>query len=259
MPGVRVAIPVVVVVVVVVARRSVVRAASVGGVSAASGMRSWRTLIPILAVLVLTIWLVARGCARSEDVPRETPAVVAVPDRVAVRDRPRPAPPKFIERIVTRPVVVVREVSVGTPDTLRARAYARKVFEAESLRAVIRRLRAAGDDSTVVAMPAPILPPVSGRYDGRRLTLWLTQSNGAVMRATARVKPRWSFVAGHGGLSDTLPLVRGDRWWVRQVREVPGCLPATALGAGGGALVADDALAGAAFGGLALLVACLSD
>ncbi len=226
-------------------------------------MRSWRTLIPILAGLVLAIWLVARGCAGGPDVPRETPPVAVVPDRVAVRDRPTTAPPKVLERIVSRPVVVVRQVSVGTPDTLRARAYARKVFEAESLRVVIRRLRDAGQmaraDSVLRETPAPILPPVSGRYDGHRLTLWLTQSNGAVMRATARVKPRWSFVAGAGGLSDTLPLVRGDRWWVRQVRELPGCLPATALGAGGGALVAEDALQGAIVGGVALLVACLSD
>jgi hypothetical protein len=222
-------------------------------------LRARWELVALAVSLVLVAGLILRACTERAPVH---PPIVLRPDSVVLRQRPTPKPPSGLGRIARHRVPVTRRETAGTPDTANAGRYARRVFEAESLRAVIRRLRAhdstGAADRVAATAPPAMLPPVAGTYDGHRLDLWLTRSNGAVMLATVKLRPRWSFVAGAAGLSDTVPLVTEDRWWLRTARHAVHCAPAAAVLALAGALLDSDSPArGAALGGGGGLAACL--
>lgn len=203
--------------------------------------------------------LIASYCFRGEPLPPFTPVVIK-PDSVVVKERPSTGKPSLGQRLTTHPVAPARIVSAGVPDTARVRAFARKVFEAESLRAELRRLRAEGKDTSAVSQPDAILPPTAGKYDGQRLDLWLSRSDGSVMQATARLRPRFEWTTGAGGLSDSVPQFREDRAWLRALREIEHCaLPTGVLAAGGAALNSKDRVLGAAIGAGAGLLGCMAD
>jgi hypothetical protein len=219
--------------------------------------------LPWLIVLGLTLLLIiilVHGWLGHPEIPVVSPPPDTVSNTQATAHRPSEKPPSLAGRIKTKSVGVAREVSSGTPDTAYARHYARKVFEAESLRAVLARIRREGGDTNTVAVAVGVLPPVAGRYDGKHLRLWLTESNGRVLKATARLRPHFEFRAGLGGLSDTVPVMREDRWWLRQARETLGCLPAASAVALAGALLdRTHTVRTASVGGVLALAACLSD
>lgn len=223
-----------------------------------SHLRPW--LIVVVAVALLLAALVARGCLRQPEGVVIAPPPDTLPTPDVIHDRPTPARPSLPTRIFTHPVPVTTIVTSTAPDTAAARRYARKVFEAESLRAVIARIRREGGDTDTVAVSRGVLPPVSGTYDGRTLALWLTQSTGRVMKATARLRPHFSFRAGQGDVSDTVPQVREDGWLLRTGREAAHCTPATVVLALAGALLdTDNRLRGAAIGAGGGFGACMSD
>ena len=213
-----------------------------------------RLLWPAVALLVALglIVLVLRGCGAEPDGPLIEGRVDTVPDTIMVASRPKIVT-RWRDRIIVKTVPSRVTVSQGYPDTVWAMRYAQAAIRADSL----RRMRERGD--SVSRGHAPILPPASGRYDGSTLTLWLTRSDGSLMRATAKLKPRWEFFAGTDGGTDTLPLFRSDRWFVRLVRETVKCAPPTGVMAGLGALVhTEDRVLGAVVAGGATLVGCLA-
>lgn len=222
-------------------------------------MRMPRWALGALIAALAGIWaLWAAECWRPPRPPVPVGRVDTVPDTVFAP--PETLPPTVLERIVRVPVVVDRSYSRGTPDTAAARRYARAVFRAESLEAVLRRVRASGGDTAAVERPRGVLPPVWGGYDGKALTLNLVQSTGRMMRATARVRPPWTFVAGRGGVTDTVPLVVGASGVAAALREVAGCSkPAAVMALAGALLVKDNRTAGAAGGAAGGLLSCLAD
>lgn len=212
----------------------------------------------------LLIYLMGQLLCSGPQPPPVSPPADTLPDAEVKRGRPDTAAPSGLTRIVRVRVPVGREVSRGTPDSALATRYAelaRKFarYRIEQEQDSLARLRGEVSDTTPPPAPPPsILPPVTGRYDGSRLTLHLTESSGRIMRATARVKPRFSFVAGHGGVSDTLPLVDSDRWFVRVARETVRCSPKVGANAGLGALLnTDDRVLGAVLAGGGTLLGCL--
>ena len=219
----------------------------------------WVTVAVAGLALLLALVLV-RTCFGPPPVPL-LPPVTVKPDSVLIHDRPTVTPPTGIGKLARAPVVVLhRTVSAGTPDTAAARRYARLVFQAESLRAVVRRLQA--HDSASVAdtlsHPTAMLPPARGAYDGHRLDLYLTRSDGSIMEASAEVRPHWTFAAGGGAGTDTVPLIVGDRAWVRFARQSGKCALPTAVGAGLGAGFHEaDRVAGGIVAGLVTYGACL--
>jgi len=68
--------------------------------------------------------------------------------------------------------------------------------------------------------PPPILPPFWGKYSGSELTLGASRSDGSLYQAQFRAKPPLEWVAGRGGSSDTLPVLRTDRWLIRGFRNL---------------------------------------
>jgi hypothetical protein len=174
----------------------------------------WALILGLIA-LGLIVWVLRGACAPE----RESPSAPA--DTVAqVDSRPGDKPPTIIERIVEVPVPVERIVTRTVPDS-----------------AIVRRYS-----------------DLAREYARWRITLWLTESSGRRMQATARVRPHFTFRAGLGGASDSVPQIKADRWLVRELREVRQCAPLTALGmiAGGiiGGRSSAGTLAGAALGGL---------
>ncbi len=204
-------------------------------------------LIVCVATFVVTFLalVLVRSCGPRPTQPEIIGKVDTVPDTVIVRSRPRIVV-KWRDRIVTKTVPVRVAVSEGTPDTMYALRYALQALAADSA----RRARIEGH--------TPILPPASGTYDGKRLTLWLTRSDGSLMKATANLKPKFSFFAGYDKGSDTLPIFQTDRWFIRLGKQTVKCAPPAAVMAGVGALVHnEDAWLGAAIMGGATLVGCL--
>ena len=175
-----------------------------------------------------------------------------VADTILVASRPKIVT-RWRDRIIVKTVPGRVTMSAGVPDTAWAMRYARAAIRADSIR------RSTGLRDSLARAHDPILPPASGRYDGSTLTLWLTRSDGSLMRATAKLKPRWEFFAGTDGGTDTLPLFRSDRWFVRLAREAVHCAPPTGVMAGLGALVySEDRVLGSLVAGGATLVGCLA-
>jgi hypothetical protein len=184
-------------------------------------------------------------------------------------------PGGIIRRATTRVVPTERQrLSSGTPDTALVRRYAEAVTRSARWKrerdSLIRAARAEGDTAradSIAQAPSTDstgnrLPPVAGRYDGKRLVLTLSRADGRILEATAKLAPRWEFAAGQGGASDTVVQWRDDRWWYRQVREAGDCLPESVLlGGGAGALAAGGnakrRLTWAAFGTVAAELVCL--
>ena len=218
------------------------------------GPGAWPFIVPALILLAIVVIGGRRLACREPEIP-ESPPADTLSDSAIQRELPDTQPPGGLGRIARVPVRVRRSVSRGTPDTALANRYARAVDrgnrfkrERDSLLALVTT-RADSDSVSRETPPEPpaILPPVAGRYDGKRLDLYLTLSSGRMMRATARVRPRFEFTAGRGGSTDTLPLIVQDRWWVRTSREVIDCAPLAALAALAGAVL--DGGRGAAIGG----------
>lgn len=210
--------------------------------------------------------LVLRDC-RPDQPPSAEGPVDTLPDTAVVAHRPKPGKPNLTTRILSHRVAPRVAVSAGIPDTSLVRRFAQAVNEAESLRVVADSLKqriAQGDQTAVIAFnhqpkPKRVLPPVAGKYSGKELTLWLSRSDGSLMRATARLRPRWEFYTGMDAGSDTLPIFTADRWYVRLVRQTVHCAPPAGVMAGVGALVhAENRLLGAAIVGGATLLGCLS-
>jgi hypothetical protein len=186
--------------------------------------------------------------------------ITTQPTAVVLKDRPVPGPVRWRTAVVSHPVPSANTATQGTPDTARVRAFARAVFTAESLRAVIARLTP-GDTTTVdTSAISKGLPPIAGRYTGRDLTLWISRADGSVLRSTARLRPHWEFQASQGDQLDTVPSYREDRWWLRTAREAAGCLPRGAL-LGGAGWLADphDRTRGALLAATAGILGCLAD
>jgi len=240
------------------------------------GVRAAVVAVGVIVVVGL-VWLILRSIL-GED--RPTPPISAVPDTVAdevlVEAKPDPGRAGGIgRRLTTHAVGAERQrVSRGTPDTALVRRYAQAVADSRRWKAerdsMVRAARAAGDSARADSLErAPStdstgnrLPPVAGKYDGKRLALTLSRADGSILEATAKLAPHWEFSAGQGGASDTLVLWREDRWWARQARELGGCAwRAGAPVAGLAAAVSDaeDRARNAVIGGLVALGACLAD
>ena len=190
------------------------------------------------------------GCRRPEPPGLDGPVRV-LPDSVVVKTRPVPVT-KWRDRIVIQRVPVQVVVTESVPDTAWAMRYARAAIKADS----VRRARAAGD--TLAREPRPVLPTVAGRYDGKRFRLWLTRSDGSLLMATQRVRPRWQFFSGFDGGTDTLPIFEQDRVWIWALRQAGKCALPSAAMAGVGALVnQQDRALGALVAGSASLVGCV--
>jgi hypothetical protein len=221
----------------------------------------WAVGLVALAVAVWLIVTLVRGILDPDPPPPFGGPADTLPDAEVLDDRPSSAPPGIVERIVTVYVPVDRVVTVTLPDTALAERYATLARDYRRWRIQREQDSLAGRALDTTPPPPSILPPVTLRYDGRRLRLHLTETSGRVMRATARVRPRFAVLVGQGGVSDTLPLVRQDRWFVREAREGAGCVwRAAAPGAVAGAVVSgDDRLGGAAIGAGLAFLACMAD
>lgn len=208
-------------------------------------------LIAVVAGLGIAVALLLRTSCAKVNGPLIEGRVDTVADTILVQSRPQILT-KWRDRIVTKQVPVRVVVSQGYPDTAFAMRYARAALASDSA----RRARASGD--SVARLPQAILPTVSGRYSGSTLDLWLTRSDGSLLRATAKLKPRFAFFSGADKGSDTLPIFQSDRAWVRTLRQAGKCAPAAGVVAGVGALVnpQDRALA-AIIGGASTLLGCL--
>jgi hypothetical protein len=219
----------------------------------------------IALMVVVAIGYVIARLACGPTSPATDGPVTTVPDTAITADRPKPAM-KLPERIFRRRVPPKVQVTAGRPDSTRIRAFAAKVRENDSLRAEIRALQArqaAGDtaaDPSSVRLPTPVLPPTWGSYDGRTLRWSITRSDGSIMRATARVRPRFDFMAGLTAGTDTIPEVREDRWLTAAAKAVPRCAAKALPFAGGGAIAdREDRLRGAVVAGTAALLGCVLD
>jgi hypothetical protein len=214
----------------------------------------WLVLgLAAVILLALGVWLY-RGLT-SDEPPAIIGQIDTLPDTVITRERPKP-PKTFSQKITKHRVPARVTISRGTPDTSLVRRFAAAVALADSLRRSNDSLREAGQPP----LPLPsILPSAWGQYDGDRFTIWMSRSDGAVMRATAKLHPRWSFVAGVDKASEKVPIFTEERAWVRTIRQVKKCAPPAGLVAGVGALVnPQDRALGAAIGGIATLIGCLA-
>lgn len=216
--------------------------------------------LAVLLVLAVVITFIARGCFEGPSVRPVTHS-----DSVVV-DRPVLGPTKWRTRLVEHPVVAATGTTTSAPDTLYVRRFVDAARRAAAYKDTVERLRrrATAADSakadSVPSPPRPVLPTVSGRYGytkGDSLVLWATMSDGNVMRAAAKLRPRYTFAMGDDSTVYE-PRFTEDRAWVRTARQVKHCAPVTGVGAGTGALVhSNDRLLGALVVGLSTLVGCL--
>jgi hypothetical protein len=225
-------------------------------------------VLAILVALAVGGFLLARGwLGGDDDAPPKTEGPVRVlPDSEVVRDRPTTAR-TLGKRLTTRRARPRVALSAGTPDTALATRYGRLANEAAHLRRFrdsVERARAAGDTAAHperVPVPKSILPPAQGRYDGKRLLLWAVKSDGRNARAEARLgwfDPRWSFTMGMDRISDSIPVIDVDRWFVALARQGWKCAPVTGLAGLGGAVVEPgDRLGGALLAGGLVLLGCI--
>lgn len=210
----------------------------------------------VLVIVGGLILLIMRSCATP---PPSGPALVR-PDTVVLAGRPVPGPVKWHTKFVERPVPASSTVTAGTPDTALARKYARAVAAADAYRDTLRAMRARGDTAPPPLPPPAVLPTVAGEYGhtkGDSLILWATRSDGSVMRAAARLRPRFKFTMG----MDDAPVPRftEDRAWVRTWRQTKHCaLPSLVMAVVGAVAAPDQRGTGAAVAGGATLVGCLA-
>lgn len=182
-----------------------------------------------LAVLAIGLLLSHASCWGRRPTEPRVSRVDTVPDKVILQQKPDTAP-SLPQRIVKRRVPTHIAVSQGTPDTALARKYADAVMAASRWRDSVAKLTAARQEShdttPLVLPPKPraVLVPAWANYDGSTLTYGLTRSDGSVLVATARVKPRWELYSGQDRFSDSIPIIRADRWFVRYARRAPKCL-----------------------------------
>jgi len=137
--------------------------------------------------------------------------------------RVKPSLGEKITKTTVKPTQVA--VSEGKPDSAVINN-----FCAQRVAAVVRAREkavqtSASPDSGAVqrlpsSAPAPILPPFWGKYSGSELTLGASRSDGSLYQAQFRAKPPLEWVAGRGGSSDTLPVLRTDRWLIRGFRNL---------------------------------------
>jgi hypothetical protein len=221
--------------------------------------RFWLLLLGLAAIALLGYLALQRAC-RDDPVPIVTPDTL--PDQVLEEQRPKP-PTTLPQKIVKHGVKPRVTTSQGKPDTLLVRRFAAAVALADSLRRSYTSLRDSLEAAGEPAPPPPalpsILPAAWGQYrDNGEFTLWMSRSDGAILRATAKLRPNFSFVAGVDQTTTHQPAFYEDRAWVRTLRQLKKCGPPAGVVAGVGAITnADDRLLGAVIAGGATLVGCL--
>lgn len=220
---------------------------------------SRKTAIPwlLLCAIVFGVaaWFVFGGSCRQPD-PVINIQPDTIPDEVIVKERPKP-PKSIPQKITTQRVKPKKAVSRGTPDTLHIRHFAAVAVLTDSIRRLNDSLQKLGEPP--IPLPPSILPPAWGQYreDGR-FSLWMSRSDGSVMRTTARLKPNWSFVAGIDPASRREVQFYQDRAWLRTLRQIKKCAPVTGVMTGVGALFSrEDRLLAAAIAGGTTLIGCL--
>lgn len=213
-------------------------------------MRPWLWGLGFVLLVSLALFGL-RSCPPQNPANSVTPDTI--PDEQVVRERPKP-PTSIPQRIAKGSVTPQVVVSRGTPDTLLVRRFAAMVRLADSLRRSNDSLRQIG--GRPVPLPS-VLPAVWGEYRSDNFRVWFSRSDGSVLRATAKLKPNWSFRSGMDSVSEKMPQFYQDRAWLRTLRQVKKCAPATGVMAGVGALVGQDRLLTAAVTGGATLVGCL--
>jgi hypothetical protein len=220
-----------------------------------------------LAVILLVIAVfVFRGCP-AKPVPIVIPDTL--PDSTLIQERPT-APHTVIQKITKHQVAPKVTVSRGTPDTSLVRRFAAAVAQADSLRRSYQRLKDSLAQAGEPIPPPPalpsILPSVGGTYtaDGT-FTLWMSKSDGAIMRTTAKLRPNFAFVAGVDHATEKQPAFYEDRWWLRTGRKVVHCGPVTGVMAVGGYALAPkdehgsrNRWSSAAIAGVLTVVGCLA-
>lgn len=225
--------------------------------------RSWLPILLLLVLVGLAVWLAVCFLNRSPRGPELEDPPETVADTIVEAQVPRP--PKGLGKLTRHPVKIRAQVSAGQPDSAAVRRWLRAVKLVDSLRRSndSLRQRAAAGDTTAGGkiQPLPqVLAPGWGKYDGKRLTLGLTRSDGSVMVATAKVRPHFDWKTGLDDLTDSLPFIHEDRWWLRQARELGGCAWRSAPFAAGGAVVDEEnPLRGAAIGAGVAVAACMLD
>lgn len=219
----------------------------------------------LIGLVLLLARVIPDWFGRGPDRPELETQPDTVPDSAVVAARPRP--PRGLGRLTQHTVKPRAQVSRGTPDTVSVQNWLRAVRLADSLRRENARLReriARGDSTltqgdTIRQLPQT-LAPGWGVYDGKKLRLGLTRSDGSVMIATAKLRPKFTWQAGLDSLTDSVPLFVEDRWWLRTGREALQCVPRAAPMAGAGALAdRQDRFRGALIGAGAAWLGCMLD
>lgn len=224
--------------------------------------RAWVLLAVALLLIGLLVWAIPHIgdwlTKPQVTVPGVVGKVDTIPDTTAMQQRPETTT-TLPERIVTRTVKGHVAVSTGTPDTAGARRFADAVARADAYRDTLEAMRVRGDTSAPPPKPKAVLPTTWGRYREGLLQLGLTRSDGSVLNATYRVSPRMEWYSGFDSGSDTLPVVRADKWFVRAARQTVKCAPRAAIVGGAGGALSDtkDALNAGLRGAAFTLLGCL--
>ena len=219
-----------------------------------------------LALVAGLVLLLVRLFGGTPEIPTSPPADTAAESEVRAGE-PDTLPPGGLSGLGRQPVVVYRTVTKTLPDTKLVRRLGdlqRRHDRWRRERDSLLRLAPTAADSETVSRETPeppaILPPARMRYDGRWMTVWAPLSSGRLVRAEAKARAPVTVTMGHGGTTDTLPLIVGERWWLAQVKEAARCSPYAAVAALGGALlVKKNRPLGALGAGGLVLGGCLAD
>lgn len=225
--------------------------------------RAWVLFAVALLLIGLLVWAIPHIgdwlTKPQVTVPGVVGKVDTIPDTTAMQQRPETTTTR-LQRIVKRTVKGHVSLSQGTPDTALARKFADAVSEAARWRDSVAKLNAKGDTTTPrPPKPKVILPTTWGHVRDGRLQLGLTRSDGSVLNETVKAAGHIEWYTGYDRGSDTLPVIRADRWFVRAARQTVKCAPRAAL-LGGGAGAATDTekpLRGAIRGAVFTLAGCL--
>jgi hypothetical protein len=218
----------------------------------------WRDLLPGLlayfakpigwCVLALLVGLVAGW--RLKPSPAPLPAglrTVVVHDTISLYKEMPKASPGLAERLTTTRVAPRVTITTDVPqDTARAMRYARFALAADTFRLHFRtdaRTDSGGHLSDSLSHPPAILPPFAGRYDGHRLRLWSTLSDGRAWYAEYDAPAPLAFVS-----ADSSVTVRARSRWLRLGLAVGRCAGLGGVGAVAGELIAHRPALGGVIG-----------
>jgi hypothetical protein len=227
----------------------------------------WRDLLPGLlayfakpigwCVLALVVGLVAGWRLKPSPAPLPSGLrTVVVHDTVSLYKEMPKASPGLAERLTTTRVAPRVTITTDVPqDTARAMRYARFALAADSFRLAriargIPKLTemaaptdSAGPLSDSLSHPPAILPPFAGRYDGHRLRLWSTLSDGRAWYAEYDAPAPLAFVS-----ADSSVTVRARSRWLRLGLAVGRCASLGGVGAVAGELIAHRPALGGVIG-----------